>query len=306
MKILITGANGFIGKNLVTRIQSAHETIFLTRQTPDTLGKDGSFPMPNMKNVITQNLLEPFDSSLLPNDIDAIIHLAQSKNYSAFPEHAKEVFDINVASTFNFLNYAVNSNVKYFLYASSGSVYSPYARKMDENSPIQTNDFYANSKYISEKLLSCFREKIKTCCFRIFFPYGIFQKQQFMNRIINNILLKKEIEITGDNNGMIFTPTYVNDIAELMLQATEKHLQGIVNISSGHCIDMRNLCNTLVKMLSSPSVKFNYSPNKPKYKITPCMDNFHNLFPEFTFTSLSDGLSESIPYYKSLSKPIYA
>ena len=68
----------------------------------------------SMHHLISCDLSSSSDFKKLPKNIDAIIHLAQSRHYRKFPEKALDVFNINISSTAHLLDYALTNNVKYF------------------------------------------------------------------------------------------------------------------------------------------------------------------------------------------------
>ena len=97
--ILITGSQGFIGKNLIRELnkQDAVNIFEASRKNGLNLSE---------KNW-TKNLPE--------HEIDVVIHLAQSSNYRNFPSKADDIFKINVASTFELLEWCRKRKIKKIL-----------------------------------------------------------------------------------------------------------------------------------------------------------------------------------------------
>ena len=80
MNILVTGATGFIGRHLLKEIAQQHRVYALSRRTREET--DGSVTW------IHGDLAGPGDSLPLPGAVDAVVYLAQSKEYREFPEKA--------------------------------------------------------------------------------------------------------------------------------------------------------------------------------------------------------------------------
>ena len=110
MKLLITGATGFIGSRLVRKLMSDHELFCLTQ-------REDALPREAHVHAITQNLAGPIDPSRLPASVDAIIHLAQSRQFRRFPEQAGDIFTVNTASTAQLLDYGRQAKIRSFLLA---------------------------------------------------------------------------------------------------------------------------------------------------------------------------------------------
>src|SRR5437870_2140671 len=105
-RILITGATGFIGRHLVERLRAQHELYCIARAIPPAVS-DRVF-------WVKDDLAVGLNEGQLPSRLDAVVHLAQSSRYRDFPEGARDVFAINVRSTFDLLEYARRSGARSF------------------------------------------------------------------------------------------------------------------------------------------------------------------------------------------------
>jgi hypothetical protein len=96
MKLLVTGANGFIGRHLVAKLSHNHEVFALARNE--------HYSAPNKRvSVVAMDLGFALDLSQLPAKIDVIVHLAQAN--ARFPEGANELLAVNTVSTQQLLDY---------------------------------------------------------------------------------------------------------------------------------------------------------------------------------------------------------
>ena len=112
MKILLTGASGYLGKHLTSAlIDIGIEEIYSINR-----GKSSHH---QFINYIEDDLTNPAFTSNLPKEIDCIIFLAQSNQYKDFPAGASDMFLINVQAVSKLLNWGLECGIKSFIYAIS-------------------------------------------------------------------------------------------------------------------------------------------------------------------------------------------
>lgn len=232
-KILITGANGFMGNYLVRTLTRKHELFCLVREQRDISAfKDIDW--------IEQDLARPLDYFRLPDHVDAIVHLAQSKQYKNFPEGAKDIFDINVRSTFELLEYARKAGVQHFLFASSGGIYGYSYEKFFETDPVSPLNFYLSSKHTAELLIANYRQFFSTVVFRFFFVYGPGQKGMLIPTLINKIKNDEPIIIEG-NPGLRINPIYVEDAVRVFEPALRLQNSDLFNVAGDENVTITDL-----------------------------------------------------------------
>jgi UDP-glucose 4-epimerase len=133
MKVLVTGATGFIGKRFVEYSRSNFQIISLSLRN---------------KSIAELNL----------NNADVIVHLA-GKAHEMGPIDDKTYFDINYTLTRQLAEKAVEQKVSQFIYMSSTKVYGDNVKEiLNEQSPCNPEDAYGKSKLEAEKFL------IIQCC----------------------------------------------------------------------------------------------------------------------------------------------
>lgn len=146
MKILITGASGFVGRTLVQKLNTSHEILALVRS------QSNNFPA-NIQKLIAKDIFEVE----LPSDIDVIIHLAGRAHIlnEQTTDPLSEFRKVNVEGTLQLARQALDKKVKRFIFMSSigvnGSVTSQ--QPFTEYTPPQPHADYAVSKLEAEEAL---------------------------------------------------------------------------------------------------------------------------------------------------------
>lgn len=204
-RFLVTGASGFLGYTLCK---------YLVDKNCHVRGADiYDFDYPDLKDEIDFWKGDIRNRKLMDKimkNIDIVIHSA-----AALPLWSKdEIFSTNVKGTRNILQKGLGNEVEKVIFISSSSVYGiPENPPMDENSPLQAMEAYAESKIKAEKV--CFEFRNKGLCVPVLRPktfagpyrLGVFQ-------IINDWVKDgKNIPIIGDGNNR-YQLLHINDLNE--------------------------------------------------------------------------------------------
>ena len=192
MSILITGANGLIGSDLVKKLSNKHKIFGIYRTKNDEVKK--------IKNVIwiKHDLKKYFKKKLKPSP-KFIIHCAVDQE-SSQKKSISDYIDTNVTILKNMANYAKDNKVKLIINLSSVEVYGDIKKKLlDENYLPQNQNTYGLTKLLSEQML--YGQKINFINIRL--PGVLcepFQKK-FTRPWLNNVFnkMKKDQDILVHN-----------------------------------------------------------------------------------------------------------
>ncbi len=144
MRILVTGATGFIGRNLVSAlISDGHQVAAMVRETSNTNR------LPKETVIVTADLFDRESLELAVGENDAVIHLAAYFDF--YPEDKDLMYKINIEGTKNLMNVCVGSAVQRFIYCSTTETIGPVANPPgDEDSELRPAFDYSKSKVQAE------------------------------------------------------------------------------------------------------------------------------------------------------------
>jgi nucleoside-diphosphate-sugar epimerase len=243
MKILLTGATGFIGSNLFLKLRRhKYEVIGLAlKQAKIADQKILALDLKNKRKV------QDFFTN---HKIDTVIHLAAAVP-AKFTNNIEEkrIFDDNLLSTSNLLDAFGRSRAGLFIYASSISVIGqPCFFSVDETHPLNPNNFYSLSKLFGEMLGRQYALATgKTFIgFRITAPYGPGQRlKTVINIFLENALKSKNLEVFGQGKrAQDFI--YIDDLADAFLLALKSKRSDIFNIGSGQSVSSSGLAKKVL------------------------------------------------------------
>ena len=309
--ILITGVNGFIGRNLCALLSK--------KKKFNILGIDNFFSTDrkclqflNFKDFffLEKSILDQDIFKKLPFKIDIVIHLAAQTSVVRSLEDPKTNNLINIDGFKNVLDLSRKNNIKKIIFASSSAVYGD-----DPNFPLKESSNKLNplSQYASSKLKN---EEISKEVFNEVNIYGLRLFNMYGNRLglntntnyasvipkwLNNFNNNKRCVIFGDGESKRDF-CYVNDLCDFLEILIESNFKsGIYNFCTGISYSIQNLFDIMKKI-------FLHS-NKTLIHQTPEFSNFINgeikisygdtslLKKEFNFipkTSLESGLKKII------------
>ena len=257
MKILVTGAGGFVGKRLVRRLADAgHDITAVVRAQPASADRP-YFASPRV--YVLELDLARLDASRLPRGIEAVCSLAQSSRFRDFPAHAEEVFAVNVTANLVLLQWAIGAGVKRVVHASSGGIYG--GRKGGQfletdllavDSPL---GFYLGTKLCAELTLQNYRQFFgTTAILRPFFIYGPGQRpDMFIARLVKSIRAGRPVTLQG-RDGLRVNPVYVDDAVEHFAAALGLDGTHVLNVAGPDVLTLRQICDLIGRLLGRTPV----------------------------------------------------
>ena len=286
MKILITGANGFIGSHLKDRLEKSkqYEIIAWDREQGD-LKQPQNFP-----------------------EVDVVIHLAAYNSTKEFYTKGFEVIKDNILTTMNLLeHYMKQENKPLFMYTGTPESYAGatdyfnYKLPTDEACPLVVPDVknirwsYANSKALGEQAVIA-----SGLPYQIIVPnniYGPRQKNHFVDEFIARAKTG-DIALYGWENTRSWL--YVEDFTEAIerLINSKSAVDEKINIGSNDEVEVLKLAEIIIQHMGiDKPIEKHDAPEGSVARRMPDITKIKSLTQWEPTTSLEEGLKTTVEWY---------
>lgn len=242
MKVLVTGANGFLGQYLCKSLANkGFEVIGISR---------GDCKITDLQTIKYQSVdvTKKEEITRIINDIkpDIIIHNAAMSKPDACNNDKPECLLQNVEAT-KFLVGASEKIGSYFIYISTDFVFGENGPH-DENALPAPLNFYGESKLMAEKIVVASR--LKSAIMRPVFIYGEVKngmRSNFLYWVKTNLENNTAIKVVTDQQR---TPTFVNDICDGIIAMIENRVTGEFHLAGKDILSPYDMAVTVAKTLS--------------------------------------------------------
>jgi UDP-glucose 4-epimerase len=251
MNILITGATGYLGAEVIRNLLPNRRCkLYALIRSEEKFQR-----LLHWCRADNQQLLpvkaDIYALSDLPVDIDTIIHAAAYR----LDNDPVEAEKVNIAATNNLLNLAIKSGASRFIYLSSQSIYGWEGAPWSEKAPARPKGPYAVSKYTGEKAVRLLDDRLnylilrpaRICGLSLFTRWS-----EFIPQFVSLIYQGKPINILGDGNQR-YDLIHVSDVAGFTVKILEMYPDGwndVYNIGSGGSVSLNEIVENLTHIAS--------------------------------------------------------
>lgn len=242
---LLTGYNGLLGRAVLSRLIETDHVFCLGRSAPPA--------HPGIEHIEADLATSSF-MQRLPASVQRVIHLAQADGYDAFPEHADQVFAVNVACVSHLLSWARRAGIRHFVHASTGGLYGAGPHPFAETDGVVIGGrlaHYAATKRSAELIADAYRPHFHVSALRYFFIYGAGQRgHMLMPRLVAAVREGRPITLAG-SDGIRINPIHANDAAALTLAAASQDRSELFNIGGCEVLSLRQVGELIGKALGT-------------------------------------------------------
>ena len=256
-KVLVTGATGFVGANLVRRlVREGYEVHILTRPTSN------KWRLTNVLSKLNDHTVDLLEEKKLRGLIkeiepEIIFHLAVAGIYGGVHLPEKNLIETNFLGTVNLVNACNDIDYKCFINTGSSSEYGPKKHPMKETDVCEPINMYGITK-CAATLYGRFVAKTEDkpiVGFRLFSPYGPYDD---MTRLITYAIIKalQNNDLNLANPEAVRDYIYIEDVVDLYMKSIEKayELKGeVFNVGSGSQTTIRYVVNKIMELTQSKS-----------------------------------------------------
>ena len=244
--VLITGAGGYIGSQLVERLAGQPEEF---RVIPlDVREIPSEHRLPGVEYV-TADIRDPRLAELCRQyRVDTVVHLASIVSPGRRRDRQHE-YSVDVEGTSNVLAACVAAEVRQIILTSSGAAYGYYLdnpQRIDEDQPLRGNSefAYAHHKRLIEEMLAGYRRDYPQLCQLIFRP-GTVLGAHTNNQITDLFHKRFVLGIRGAPSPWVFI--WDEDVVECILKGIRERATGVYNLAGDGTLTMQQVAERLGK-----------------------------------------------------------
>lgn len=236
-RVLVTGAAGYIGRQVATRLAARHPVVGIDVTVPD--GLDAAVDMRRL------DIRDPSLPDLVADEaITHVVHLAAVLDGTVDPVLAH---DIDVNGTANVVAACVAGRVRHLVLTSSGAAYGYHADNpipLTEDDPLRGNPTfpYSHHKRQVEELLAAARDEhpdLGQLVLRVGTVLGT-----DTDNLITDLLTRRVLPtVTGARAGFVFI--WDTDLVDIITRGVDESRTGTFNVAGSGSVSMHEVARAL-------------------------------------------------------------
>ncbi len=255
-KILVTGADGFIGSHLVEALikkgyrvrATSYYNSFNSYGWMDTYKKKNS-----LLEKVQIDLINSDSTDSIVKGCDYVFNLAALVGIPYSYISPEAYVKNNLITTLNLLNASKKNNIKKFIHTSTSEVYgtAKYV-PIDENHPLQPQSPYSASKIAADNMVIAHYNSFNLPV-NIIRPFNTFGPRQSLRAVIPTIISQAKSRQSKIYLGSLKPKrdlTFIEDTVNGFIKFLKLNKYGnIINLGTGHSISIYDLVNLILKIL---------------------------------------------------------
>ena len=269
MKVVVTGASGFLGNRVVEKlIELGIEVCAVARQ-----------PLKYPDSIVVDNYLDTPEG-------DILIHLAENSDRAQINKIGSAYLTDSTALAKALISRGFGRTV----YASSAVVYGDKSTKAHKpTGPVLSDDVYSQSKLECEKLF----DKHNGVVARFSNVFGIgMSTGNVISTIIKQVLTTNKVKVWNDAPIRDFL--WIDDAVDALVKMALGESTGVYNVASGSAISIKQLVQTVI-IASSVEREFILAVTKPSNEYSSVILDISDTFNSFGWApkmKLEDGIRQ--------------
>jgi dTDP-glucose 4,6-dehydratase len=306
MRVLVTGAAGFLGSHLTDRLLGEGDTVVgvdnLSTGNPENLAHLGHESRFHFEQ---RDICQPFD----PGPVDYVFNFASPASPPDYLRLGLETLRVGSAGTENTLEIAAKHGAGY-LHASTSECYGdPLVHPQTEDywgnvNPVGPRSVYDEAKRFAEALVMAYHRSrgVNTHLVRIFNTYGP-RLHPSDGRVISNFIMQalrgEPLTVYGDGS-QTRSFCYVDDLIEGILRLSRSAEHFPVNIGNPNEFTILECAQAVIEATGSKSeLRFEPLPEDDPARRRPDITKARTLLGWEPQITLPEGLAKSLPFFRS-------
>lgn len=300
--IVVTGGLGFIGSNLIKKLNNKNiSDIILV----DNIDKNGNYE--NLKGLKFNDFYSSND--FLNNienisDIKYIFHLGACSSTTEM--NGDYLYNNNFLYSRKLIDYCSSKKIP-ITYASSASVYGLGYYGFDEETRIESPlNLYAASKFLIDNYVISNKFNCSVSGLRFFNVYGPGEKHKgemksVIGKFLDNIILNDKLQLFEGSENIYRDFIFIDDVCDICMFFLDNNFSGLYNVGTGNknsFMEIYNIINSHLKKIKLENIPFpNVLKGKYQFNTIANIDKLRKIGYKNNFTTLKDGI---INYSKTI------
>src|ERR1039457_1447772 len=287
--ILVTGASGFIGRNLTVRLSKSGHTIYPISKL---FGQD----------ICDKKIYQQYTDKC----IDTVFHLAGLTFVPDSWDSPDKFYQVNTMGTQRVLDFCRQAQAR-IIFISAYIYGNPRYLPIDESHPVAPNNPYAHSKWLGEELCRFYAEHmgVKTVILRPFNIYGNGQDSRFLiPTLLNQIQTDGKIVVRDDTPRRDYL--YITDVVDACMAVIDSDAPyRLFNVGSGYSLSVREIVKTIRTAHHDKSTWQSLGEKRPN-EIPDTVADCSAIKKEFNWQSripFTEGLRDMLSKHEGISFP---
>lgn len=308
MSLLITGAAGFIGSNLLHNLIDLYDSeIVVIDSLTDVSNPDN---IPNFINLYPVDISDKYavDEIFKKYRPEYVFHLAAESHVDNSIKNCLPFINTNITGTVNLLNSSLEYGLKKFMHISTDEVYGALSNEdkdsFTETTPYNPRNPYSASKAASDHFVSVYVNTynlpaVITNCSNNYGPRQSVDK--LIPKTITNLLKGQKVPVYGQGK-QIRDWLYVQDHCEALIEVWKNGKVGDkYNIGGG--VEMNNLAlvSKIISLMGKDHSNIEFVDDRPGHDFRYSIDckKIENDLGWRSRYDFEEGLLETIKWYES-------
>ena len=308
MRIVVSGAAGFIGSHLCDRLLAeGHDVVamdnFLTG-SPRNLEHIGAG---QRFRFVESDITRPFT---IEGPVDCVVHMASPASPKDYLEHPIETLDVGSIGSRNMLELALAKGARYLVTSTSECYGDPLVHPQTESywgnvNPVGPRSCYDESKRFAEALTMAYHRKhgVRTSIARIFNTYGPRMKLndgRVVPAFMDQALRGQPITVSGDGS-QTRSFCYVSDLVDGLYRLMFSGEPYPVNLGNPREMTILEFAEHIRALTDSRSeIVFQPLPEDDPKKRRPDIERARRILGWEPRVDLDEGLRQTIEYFRGV------
>ena len=248
MKVVVTGANGFVGFHTVKALVDAGYDVTALDVSDSRLQTEFK-ENPNC-TIAKADILDE-DLKRFIELGDKVLHLAAVPRFEQASQNPQKAFRINVEGTINVIQACIEKKAERLVYSSTGSVYSRNVPiPIREDATREPESIYGLTKKQAEDWIILYGHRLPYVILRYAYIYGEGKDWGAVGAFLKNLKEGKSPVIYGGRQTNDFI--YIKDVVQANLLALEtEHTRQAYNIGTSRATSIKDVCQLCIKAIGT-------------------------------------------------------